>query len=382
MEYKFPDGFFWGSATSAYQVEGGIENNDWAEAARQGKIPAAGKATDHYNRYEEDFDIVKKLNQNAHRFSIEWARIEPEEGKFNEKEIEHYRKVISALRERGIEPFVTLWHFTTPMWFVKKGGFLDEESFQYFLEYVRYVVKNLGDKVKFWITFNEATDKYVWEAYINGVWPPALKNKFFKAQKFICNLIKLHKLAYKEIKKINPNASIGIVGSNRYFDGQLMIKKIADYFTNNKIFLKTESYLDFIGINYYRLIRLLGSNIKEQEKSDVGWEIFPEGLYKRLLYLKKFKKPIFITENGIADTNDWRREKFIKDHLYFIWRAIQEGVDVRGYIHWSLLDNFEWESGFSPRFGLVEIDYETMERKIRPSAHEYAKICKENKLEI
>src|SRR3989338_1108770 len=143
-ESKFPDGFLWGSATSSYQVEGGIENNDWAEATRNGKVPLAGRGCDHYNRYEGDFDIAKSLWQNAHRFSIEWARIEPDEGKFDDNAIEHYRKVLAALRDRGLEPFVTLWHFTLPIWFSRMGGFENKKAPFYFARYCEYVVSRLG----------------------------------------------------------------------------------------------------------------------------------------------------------------------------------------------------------------------------------------------
>ena len=177
QEFKFPAGFYWGSATSAYQVEGEVENNDWAEAARQGKVPPAGRACDHYNLYEKDFDIIKSLSQNAHRFSIEWARVEPEEGKFDEAEIEHYRKVLRALRERGIEPFVTLWHFTLPIWFVRKGGFESKKAPFYFSRYCEYVVKNLGQGSgipKFWITINEPM-VFANMGYLDGNWLPLKK---------------------------------------------------------------------------------------------------------------------------------------------------------------------------------------------------------------
>ena len=369
MEYRFPEGFFWGSATSAYQVEGGIENNDWALAARQGKIPAAGRAMDHYNRFEEDFDIAKELDQNSHRFSIEWARIEPEEGKFNEKEIEHYRKVIEALRERGIEPFVTLWHFTLPLWFSHLGGFENKRSSFYFSRYCEYVVKNLGKNVKFWITINEPM-VYIGAGYLKGQWPP------FKILNFspVGNLVKAHNESFQKIKNVSPEAKVGVAKNNIYFQKLSFLK----YFWNYRFLNGIKENQDFIGLNYY----FRASWLKGKERSDMNWEIFPEGIYHVLKELKKYNKPIYITENGLADAKDLKREEFIKEHLKWVHKAIQEGIDVRGYFYWSLLDNFEWDKGFWPRFGLVEVDYGTLERKIRPSAYEYAKICKENKLEI
>ena len=379
MEYRFPEGFFWGSATAAYQVEGGIENNDWAEAAKQGKVPAAGKATDHYNRYEEDFDIVKKLNQNAHRFSIEWARIEPEEGRFNEKEIGHYRKVISALRERGIEPFVTLWHFTLPLWFSRLGGFENKKSPFYFSRYCEHVVKNLGDQVKFWITINEPM-VYFWESYIKKDWPP-FKRNIFLFRKIMKNLIYSHIEAYKKIKEVDSDSQIGIAKNNADFDTPgIIFKSHRRLFWNHYFLKKIFKHQDFIGLNYY-FHKHFGYRFYE-EKSALGWPIYPKGIYHVLLELKKYNKSVYITENGLADAKDEKRENFIKEHLKWVHQAIQEGIDIRGYFYWSLLDTFEWEKGFEPRFGLVEVNYQTMERKIRPSAYEYGKICKENKLEI
>jgi len=371
-EYKFPENFLWGSATSSYQVEGRIENNDWAQAAQAGTVPAAGIATDHYNRYEEDFDIAKSLGQNAHRFSIEWARIEPEEGRFNEIEIEHYKKVIDALRNRGMEPFVTLWHFTLPLWFSKMGGFTNSKASFYFSRYTEYVVSRLGDRVKFWITINEPLI-YARKSFLakNKSWPP-FKNNIFRFFKVIKTLIASHIMSHNVIKKLNSAHQVGIAKNNIYFENYPFIK----YFWNSLFTIKNS--LDFIGLNYYfhrRFPRTKGKNL-----TDMGWEIYPKGIYHVLKYLKKYKKPIYITENGLADEQDKKREKFIKGHLLWVHKAIQEGVDLRGYFYWSLLDNFEWAHGFDPRFGLVEVDYQTLQRKIRPSAYEYAKICKNNKL--
>src|SRR3990167_9414057 len=186
--YKFPHNFKWGSATSAHQIEGG-NNNDWSEwevsklrvesLKLKGLNPndfTSGKACDSYNKYQEDFDIAKSLNQNIHRFSIEWSRIEPEEGRFNEKEMQHYIDVVKSLRDRGIEPMITLWHFTNPIWFANKGGFLNKKSPEYFTRYVKYVVSNLQDKVGLWITFNEATTVYSSLSYLKGFWPPQHRN--------------------------------------------------------------------------------------------------------------------------------------------------------------------------------------------------------------
>jgi beta-glucosidase len=376
------DKFFWGAATSSYQVEGGIKN-DWSFSAELD----AGRAADHYNRFEEDFDLVKELGHNTHRFSIEWARIEPEEGKFDRKEIEHYRKVILTLRERGIEPFVTLWHFTNPIWFARLGGWKNKKALEYFKRYVDFVTKNLNE-INFLITLNEPMI-YVINSYYRGIWPPK-ERLLTGCSKAMFNLIKAHKSAYKIIHQNIPSVKVGIAQNIIYFDIfnknplNYLMKRISEYWWNYYFLNKVFKYQDFIGINYYcrKLVKFslkpknyFCDNLKGN-LSDLGWEIYPPGLYYVLKDLKKYNKPIYITENGLADAKDEKRAQFIKDHIYWMKKAIKEGADVRGYFHWSLIDNFEWGKGFRPRFGLVEVDYKTMERKVRPSAYVYKEIIK------
>ena len=412
---KFPEGFLWGAATSAHQVEGGMKN-DWTQWEKknakrlareakkkwakwqQKKFPemfdpknyVSGRACDHYNRYEEDLDIAKSLEHNAHRFSIEWSRIEPEEGKFDEKEIEHYRKVLKAIRARGMEPFVTLWHWTLPLWLSDKGGVSNSEFPIYFERYAQRIAEKLKDEVCFWLTLNEPT-AVIAASYSAGIWPPQKKNPLV-ALKIYKNLSEAHNLAYKKIHEISKNAEVGFVNILNFLDpynGKSALDnlsiKIGEYFSNKKFFNLTIGNNDFLAIDYYfhHRIKFPGiSKNKNESVSDLGWEIYPEGIYHILNDLKKYNLPIYITENGIADADDTKRKKFIKEHLQFVYAAIRHGVDVRGYFHWSLLDNFEWDKGFWPRFGLVEIDYKTLERKIRPSAREYAKICKSNSMKV
>ncbi len=400
-EMKFPEEFKWGSATSAHQVEGN-NYNDWSEWEKTRSLEfQSGKACDSYNRYEEDFDIAKGLNQNIHRFSIEWSRIEPKEGRFDHEAMLHYVNVIKALRARGLEPMVTLWHFTNPVWFAEKGGFLNLDSPKIFTRYVKYVVDNLKDRVGLWITFNEASSVYAGFSYMNGQWPPQHRS-IFEFIKVRNNFIKAQVLAYQEIKKIysvpqtfldtslvSHNVEVGLVESNTFsVHGdrwhEKMMGKIYNYQRNLYFWEKTLPYYDFLGLNYYHVDRRVPGSYRTLPKQDMAnemrWEVYPKGIYHRLMELKKYKKPIYITENGIADGTDEKREKFIKEHLKWVWQAIHDGVDVRGYMYWSLLDNFEWARGFKPRFGLVEIDYATFTRKIRPSAFEYAKICRDNRL--
>jgi beta-glucosidase len=428
MNYKFPKEFKWGSATSSHQVEGG-NHNDWTEwesspariekLKKEGKDPAnfiSGKACDSYNRYEEDFDIVKNLNQNIHRFSIEWSRIEPEEGKFNEKELQHYVNVVKALKSRGIEPMITLWHFTNPIWFAKKGGWANSQAPDLFVRYMKVVVSALrGENVKLWITFNEATTVYSGFSYLKGLWPPHHKSilEWRRANK---NIIKAHINTYREIKEIyrhspdpsetnlgadsktqsksgdtSHNVEVGMAESlvfvpdtKNFF--KTLMRRIYKRLRNFYFLNSTAPYYDFIGLNYYHMDRRPYFTLKDElipphgTNQDMHWETYPPGIYHCLSDLRKYNKPVYITENGLSDDTDSFRENFIKDHLKWVHKAIEKGIDVKGYLYWSLLDNFEWHHGYGPRFGLVEVDYQTLARHIRPSALEYAKICRENTL--
>lgn len=420
---KFPDGFLWGAATSAHQVEGG-NKNDWSEWEKknaeklveeaknkwkkwqQEKFPEmfevqnyiSGQACDHYNRYEEDFGIAKELGHNAHRFSIEWSRIEPEEGKFDEREVEHYRKVIKALKGSGIEPFVTIWHWTNPVWIRDIGGWENKRTIDHFLHYTEKIVKSFPE-IKFWIVLNEPT-VYSSLGYIKGTQLPAKKN-IFKAQRAISNLVKAHSRAYKLIHSINNKAMVSTAYSVNFwipFKDRIWNKTLSLImnYLEGKFLKKIKNKADFIALQYYRSITIgfkcggnflgmVSNEMHDQENiTDLNWKIYPEGIYYFLKKNAKYDLPIYITENGIADSDDFKREKFIKDHLFWVHKALSEGIDVRGYFYWSLIDNIEFveDRGFWPKFGLVEVDYKTLERKIRPSAFEYAKICKNNELEI
>ena len=364
---KFPRGFLWGSVTSAYQVEGGNLNSDWEVLFS----PKAGAACEHYRRFEEDFDLAKSLNQNAHRLSIEWARIEPEKGRFDEREVAHYRQVLQALRQRGIRPLVTLHHFTNPLWVFERGGWENADTVGYFESYVRYVVTQLKDLCDFWVTINEPT-VYAAEGYLFGHWLPA-KHDPLAAALVLKHLFAAHRAVYRMIHLIQPKAQVGIAHQMSYL--RLPVASQTLTALEEKV-LEWAAPQDFLGINYYKAI----GKVNDLPKNDLDWAIYPQGLAEILLKVKDFKLPIYITENGIADADDDQRADFIADHLAAVWRAVKEGADVRGYFHWSLLDNLEWARGFEPRFGLVEVNYENMERTVRPSAKVYARIAKGNSL--
>lgn len=339
----------------------------------------SGRTCDHYNRFKEDFDLAKVGGHNAHRFSIEWSRIEPEEGKFDSGAIGHYHSVIRALKERGLEPFVTLWHWTLPLWLEQKGGVASKEFPFYFCRYVEKIVSCYKEDVKFWITLNEPTSVIAC-GYLIGVWPPGKRN-FFLANRVYKILAKAHNLAYERIHNLSSDCCVGfanVIHSFKPYRKNNLLDKIAvflgKYFANERMLRLTKEHNDFLTAQYYFHNRLKFPKkvrLGDKSVSDLNWEIYPEGIYDVLCDLKKYGKPIYITENGLADATDRQREKFIEDHLFWVHKAIQEGVDVRGYFHWSLMDNFEWDKGFWPRFGLVKVDYKTLERIPRKSFYYY-----------
>jgi len=387
-QLKFPKDFLWGSSVSSYQVEGGNVECDWTE-----KFPAK-TACNYYINYEHFFDLAKELNQNVHRFSLSWPRIQPMEVRFEREPIEHYRKMLLALKKRNIKSMVTIWHWTLPLWISEKGGWENSKFSDYFQQYTKFVVEELDDLVDFWITTNEPMI-YTSLSYILGKFPPQ-KNNPLLVPKVFYNFLKTHKKAYNTIHDINKNAKVGIAHNISYVDTfnpnsilNRTVSKSFNFFKNSLFLELVKNHQDFLGINYYfhdrvRLDPFSFPPIKVQNENksvtDLGWEIYPEGLYNILCNLKKYNLPIYITENGLADKKDKKRSKFIKQHLQSIHRAIENGVDVKGYLHWSLIDNFEWTEGYGPRFGLVEMNYKTMKTKIRPSAVDYTEICKENQL--
>jgi beta-glucosidase len=372
--------FLFGASTSAHQVEGGNTNNDWWEYERT--LPPfmrSGKAANHFHLYKDDIALAASLGHNAHRISLEWSRIEPQEGKFNRAAIEHYRNVLSEIRSRGMKAFVTLHHFTNPVWFARRGGWESTESSELFNRYVRYAGQQLGDVVDFWITINEP-NVYALKSYGKGAWPPKKKSAL-STIRVVRNLARAHIKAYRSLHQLSPKVPVGIA---QHVVANLLPAE--NFLFTHSFFLLTKRTHDFIGVNYYfsrqytfhiippfmRAIPVSGT------LSDIAWPIYPEGLTRVLLDIKRYKKPIYVTENGLADTKDSRRADFIRSHVRAIEKAQSKGADVRGYLHWSLLDNFEWADGFAPRFGLVAVDYKTMERTVRPSAWVYKAIIEQS----
>lgn len=417
--FKLPEDFIFGTATASLQIEGGDRNNNWYRFAEEGKTADGSHtivAADHWNKYEEDIELMKKLNQKAYRMSIEWSRIEPKQGEFNEEAIKHYRKILTSLLENQIKPLVTIHHFSNPIWFEDIGGFAHKDSPRIFLAYAKKLVHSLGDLVSEWVTINEP-NVYVEGTYSDGNYPPNKPSfiKFFRATK---NLAKAHILSYKAIHQIREKEGfqgktrVGVAHHLRKFDpykNKFLAKipaKLIDYAFHD-LFLEAMTrgkfkfplgfggypygkgvYCDFMGINYYtrdiikfsfnpfRLFSKL--TVKEgAQVNDLGWEIYPEGLYRVCKEsFEKYPFPIYITENGTCDAKDRFRAKYIYDHLKVVKQLIDDGINIERYYHWSLIDNFEWDLGLTPRFGLIEIDYDTSERRVRESGRFYGELAK------
>ncbi|MFT5206704.1 MAG: beta-glucosidase [Candidatus Omnitrophota bacterium] len=419
---KFPQGFLWGAATSSHQIEGNNRFNDWWDWEHQGKTgDVSGNACDSYNRYTEDFDIIKSLNHNAHRFSIEWSRIEPSEGAWSDKALDHYRQLIRALRERGIEPIVTLHHFTNPMWVSEAGGWANKQFPVWFERYVDRVVKALGSEVKYWMTFNEQ-NVMVYKGCIEGQWPPG-KQSIRLAWASTRHLVKAHQAAYLRIHEYyqkfgwkKPKVGLAhhflcaqpvnarswshrfVAWVRRYCNNHLFI----DWINGEGLFyawVDKKKYIDFIGVNYYMrelirptkkgrwLMRAAGEVATDDEryikaeKNDLEWEVYPDGLYDNLMEVwKRYRIPLMVTENGICTHDEGQRQNFIRQHVRRVHNALADGCLILGYIHWSLLDNFEWSIGYGPKFGLCSIDPKTQDRTIKSAAQYYSKICQQNAL--
>jgi beta-glucosidase len=394
VRIEFPKGFWWGAATSAHQVEGGNTASDWWRAEQRGTVRfPSGRAAEQYTRYESDFDLAVELGHNAHRISIEWARIEPARGTFDADQIQHYVAVLSALKSRGLTTFLTLHHFTNPAWFADIGGWESREASALFERYVRAIVPALAEYVDVWLTINEPTT-VPQQGYIAGAWPPHKRLAARAALRVIDAQADAHKLAYRAIHSLVPNAIVGYTATfinwrpknPRSRWQQFLARKLAEL-TNFRFSDRVAGEHDLIGVQYYFTLpvgwRPYGPGAgASAETSDLGWEIAPEGLGEvtRAAW-ERYGKPIVITENGLADAADSRREAFIREHLRALRGAMASGADVRGYLYWSLIDNFEWAFGYEPRFGLVAVDYATQERTVRASAWSYKRIIEEGGFE-
>lgn len=404
--------FLLGAATAAHQVEGNnIHSDFWAleQMENSGYKEPSLDAVDHYNRYEEDIQLIAEAGLNAYRFSIEWARIEPEKGRFDEKEIKHYENVLKCCREHNITPVVTMHHFSSPKWLISEGGWESEITIQYFADYCRHVVSKLGDLMEYVCTINEANmglqiaavardmmmkmgitpqiglnfelpkemqGRKAAEATVFGLNPEQPVSTFLslRSEKGDILVMRAHESAREAMKEVCPHLKVGLTLS--LFDiqvqpgGEAQAEKAwDDDFAHYLPYLQKD---DFIGVqNYTR--KLMGENgslpVPEgSELTQMGYEFYPEGIGHVIRHVaEQLPKPIFVTENGIGTDDDSRRVEYIKRALAGVGECVADGIPVIGYLHWSLLDNFEWQEGYGKTFGLIAVDRSTQKRMPKPS---------------
>jgi len=420
--FHFPKGFLWGTATAAHQVEGGNTNNNWWEWEQQeGHIVNGDKSGPACNwwggLWQEDFNRAVEAGQNAHRFSVEWSRIQPAPDRWDEQALEYYRQMLRGLHARGMTPMVTLHHFTDPLWLGELGGWETEAVVPLFEKFTRKAVEALKDYCSLWCTVNEP-NVYALDGYVAGEFPPGKKD----LRLALCveaNLARGHAAAYRAIHAIQPEARVGyalhfrpIKPARSWFPLD-RLERALHYMAVNMAFptaistgimrtplgkvrvAEVKGTQDYLGLNYYSVdtvifdlrhpSELFGRSFYPEgsDLSDTGFNAnTPEGMFDTIKWAVKTHPglPLIVSENGIECADDHIRPRYIAQHVHQMWRAVNFNWPVKGYFHWSLVDNFEWERGWSQRFGLWELDTQTQERRKRPSADLFAEICRENGL--
>lgn len=391
-----------GVATAATQIEGGDADTNWHRWADQPGRIADGtsprRAADHWNRVEQDTALLTELGVRHYRMGLEWARLEPSPGHFDRSAVNHYRDELTALRSAGITPLVTLHHFNNPWWFESTGGWESRHALTVFDRYVDFVLMNLGDLVDEWITLNEP-NVYATQGWVEGCWPPGVTGSIRRAQKVMQTMAAAHIRSYLTIHRAWPEAKVGVANHLRSFAPKRRWNPLdhasargAEYLFQTALtrafsvgrflapFVQPNDidpgrYYDFQGINYYTRSSVTGladGVARDVEVNDLGWEIYPAGLVEVARWThEQYPGPIWITENGTADAADAFRPLYLYDHL----KAIADsGLPIERFYHWCFTDNFEWSDGEGPRFGLVELDYQTQQRTVRDSGRFYADI--------
>jgi len=415
----FPRGFLWGTATASHQVEGNNTNNNWYRWEQEGHTKdKSGLACDWWGgRWKEDMDRAAETGQNAHRFSVEWSRIQPAPDRWDEDALERYRTMARGMVERGLMPMVTLHHFTDPLWLYEQRGWETEAVVPLFEKYVRKVVEALKEYATYWVTINEP-NVYALNGYVTGDFPACNKG-LGVAVKVLANMLKGHAAAYRAIHQIQPEARVGyalhyrpMVAAHPWCPLDVLMRNI-QYDGINMAFPsaissgvmksplgsvripEVKGLQDYLGINYYSVdtVKFDITNSKElfgtryyPADSDFSATKYianiPSGLFDSLKWATTSypNLPLIVTENGVEDPDDKMRPRYLAQHTQQMWRAVNFNWPIKGYFHWSLVDNFEWERGWTQRFGLWGLDVETQARIRRPSVDLYAAICKENGL--
>ena len=417
--YTFPRRFLWGTATAAHQVEGNNTNNQWWKWEQAGHTDGtSGLACDWWSgRWREDFDRAEERSQNAHRLSVEWSRIQPTPDQWDEDALERYRTILRGLRQRGLTPMVTLHHFTNPLWLTERKDWETPDVVPLFERFVRKTVEAVKEYCNLWCTINEP-NVYATLGYIAGVMPPG-GGRLHLAFHVLTNMARGHAAAYRTIHELQPEALVGYtlhyrpmvartswfpldavmrnvrhVGLNLGFPSAISTGTMRSPFWNIAI-PEAKGTQDFFGLNYYttdtiwfdllnpRELFTHAGFLRDAELGDGGATAnIPQGFYDSIEWAAKLypHTPIYVTENGVASSDDILRRRYLAQHVHQMWRALNQNYPVKGYFHWTLVDNFEWERGWSQRFGLWSLDTETQRRTKRLSADLYAAICKQNAL--
>jgi len=386
----FPEGFLFGSSTAAHQVEGGNVNNDWwacEHADVTTCVESSGDAIDQWHRYAEDFELLAGLDQNAHRLSLEWSRIEPAPGEFSRAALEHYRRVLGTLDDLGLTAFVTLHHFTLPRWLSERGGWLAPDAVERFGRYTERVAAALGDLMPFAGTINEP-QIVAYFGYCDGNFPPGLRHPGLW-KRATQKLIAAHEAAVTAVKSGRGDPQAGVCLQLPAFEPARPEDPACVAAFDELRHEFEDVYLDglqgdWVGVQYYSRMRVdpavsgrFAPAPAGAPLTQMGWELHPEGLHRAITAAAGSGLPVYVTENGIATDDDPQRTDYLATHLAQVARALADGVDVRGYIHWSSFDNFEWAEGYRPTFGLIGINREDgLRREVRPSARAYGAVAR------
>jgi beta-glucosidase len=394
----FPADFLWGAATAAHQVEGGNVNNDWWDFEHRPGTAArasSGDGIDHLHRYAEDFALLRSLGHNAHRLSLEWSRIEPAPGEFSRAALSHYRRVLTALADSELIGFVTLHHFTLPRWFAAQGGWLAPDAIGLFTRYTERVVAELGDLMPFVCTINEP-QMLALHGYLEGYHPPGVTNAILW-KRVGRVLLQAHQAAVRAVRTGSGRSRTGLtvqlplLAPARDDEAclafyRVMQEEIVDLYLDG---LTGADRGDWLGVQYYRKQWvdpaspvIFADPPAGCQLTQMGWAVHPDGLCEILHRAAQTGLPLYVTENGIATEDDSERIDYLGAHLAAVAQARAEGVDVRGYIHWSAFDNFEWAEGYGPKFGLIAVDRDTDFPRIpKPSAYAFARVATTGRLD-
>lgn len=388
-EITFPDGFLWGTATAAHQVEGGNWNNDWwawEHNPASGCAEPSGDACDHYHRYPDDIALLADLGFGAYRFSIEWSRIEPEEGEFSMAALEHYRRMCATCHEHGITPVVTYHHFTTPRWVAHHGGWEDPATADRFARFCERSTAHLGDLIGWACTINEP-NMVATIGYLAGEFPPGRRDRALRREVNDV-FIDAHRKAADAIHAGPGDFPVGLTlamsAEAPVEGGESRTRQI---FRNlEDVFLEACAGDDFIGVQTYSRTRVGPDGVLGPEDgvptTQMGYELWPEALETtiRKAWELTGQIPVLVTENGLSSEDDEPRIEYVRRALQAVRRCLDDGIEVRGYTYWSAFDNFEWALGYRPKFGLIGVDRTTFERTVKPSARWLGQIARANAL--